>query len=106
MLFELFDLGLEHIYLGLLRLRVLQNLLQTLVQDLVLVPLCLYRALQGLVIVAELLVELILHDLGLLDQDIHHDIDLFPYLVCLLLEELEHVVAGDELVLEEERKKG
>ena len=85
-LLKLFDLRLEHVYLGLLRLSILQYLFQALVHDLVLIPLCLYRSFQGLVVVAELLMELILHDLSLLDQDIHHHIDLFPYLVSFLLE--------------------
>ena len=43
--------------------------------------------------------ELILDDLRLLDQDIHHHVYLLSDLVCLFLEELQHIVPSDELIL-------
>lgn len=44
--------------------------------------------------------QLLLDNLSLLDEDVHHDIDLPANVVRLFLEHLQQIVAGNQLILE------
>lgn len=85
-LFKLLYFGLENVDLCPLRFGVFQRLFQSFVQYFILISLRLDCCLERLIIVSELLVELILHNLSFFDEDIHHDIDLLPNLVGLFFE--------------------
>lgn len=100
MLLQLFYFGPEVIDFLLLRLGILLNLLELLVQQFVLIPLLLYVGLEFLVVAAGLLMQLVLNHLGLLNQYIHHHVNFFSDLVGLFFEQLENVVALDQIVLQ------
>ena len=102
-LLELFHFCLEDGNFCALRLGFFDEVLHALVEDFVFVALSLDVGLQLFVVCARRLVQLILHDLGLLDEHVHHDIDLLADLVGLFLEHLQQVVAADQLVLKGSR---
>lgn len=99
-LFELLDFGLIHSYLSLLRLSVLNDLLQIFVKNLILVSLCFDITLKLFVILSHLHMKFIINDLGLFHQNVHHNIDFLSNLISFLFEKLEHVVTGYKFVLE------
>ena len=98
-LLELLDLGLEDGHLGALRLSLLDQVLHALVENLVFVPLCLDVCLQLLVVFTRSLMQLILHNFGLFNEHVHHNVYLFTNLVSLLFEHLQQVIARYQLIL-------
>ena len=103
-LLELLYFGLENVDLGPLRLGVLEHLLESFVQNFILVSLGLDCGLERLVIVSEFLVQLILHNLCFFNEYIHHDVDFLPNLVGLFFKQLQRVVTRDKLVLQKKVK--
>ena len=100
MLLKLLDFGLEDGYFRSLRLSVLRDDLQILVEKLIFISLCFDVAFKMFIILPCLNVELILNLLSLFDKNIHHYINLLSDMVCFLFEQLKHIIASNQLVLQ------
>ena len=98
MLLELLNLGLIDDNLLLLIFSSLHYGLHIFVENFVFISLALDVSLQDFVVLARLHMEVVLDDLSLLNQDIHHYIDLLSDLVGLLLEQLKQIVASHQLI--------
>jgi hypothetical protein len=84
----------------LLRVSILHDFFEVFVENFVFVSLDLDICLELFVVLASLDLHLVHHGLRLLNQDVHHHIDLLPYLVGLLLENLKQVVPIHQSVLQ------
>ena len=93
-LLEFFDLGREDSNLSFLRLGFFHQTLKLLIEHFILISLSLYIQFYFFVVSSDVLMDLILNNLSLLNQDIHHDINLLPDLVSLFLEHLQQIVAS------------
>ena len=88
MLLQLFYLCLENGYFVTLRFCVLDNIFEALVKNFIFVSLSLNILPELFVVHSSICIAFILNHFCLLNKHIHHDINLFPNLVRLLLKQL------------------
>lgn len=100
MLFKLFNLGRKNINFSSLEFVIFYDFFQVFIKYFVLVSLGFDIALEILIIFPSFIVELILNHFSFFNEHVHHYVDLFTDLVSFFLEELEDVIAFDELILQ------